>query len=148
MFGIAATPPGAWLARKMIPLDRRLLMRSRGRFTLAGPVGAPIMLLTTIGAKSGRRRVSPLLYYREDPDIFVVGSNFGQAHHPAWTSNLLADPTAWVNIDGNEIPATATPVEGDEKQRVYREFENLARNYTVYQNKTSRDMRMFRLSAT
>ncbi|MGY3555643.1 nitroreductase family deazaflavin-dependent oxidoreductase [Williamsia sp. R60] len=148
MFAVAATSPGTWLARKMIPLDRRLLIRSRGRFTIAGPVGAPTMLLTTIGAKSGQHRVSPLLYYREDPDLYVVGSNFGQAHHPAWTANLLANPAASVNIDGTEIAATATLVEGSEKERLYREFEKVARNYAIYRSKTSRDIRMFRLSAT
>lgn len=106
------------------------------------------MLLTTIGAKSGQYRVSPLLYLREDPDLYVVGSNFGQPHHPAWTANLLANPAAWVNIDGTGIAATATLVEGSEKERLYREFEKVARNYAIYRSKTSRDIRMFRLSAT
>jgi deazaflavin-dependent oxidoreductase (nitroreductase family) len=148
MFAVAATTPGTWLARKMIPLDRRLLTRSKGRYTIAGPVGAPTMLLTSIGANSGQRRVSPLLYHCEDPDLFVVGSNFGQARHPAWTANLLADPAVWVNIDGTEIPAIATPVEGGEKERIYGEFVKLAHNYSIYRGKTSRDFRVFRLSAT
>src|SRR3712207_2304310 len=80
----AATRLGSWLLRTATPLDRRLLLRSRGRFTVLGPIGAPTLLLTTTGAKSGRPRTSPLLYWRDGGCLHVVGSNFGQAHHPAW----------------------------------------------------------------
>ncbi len=106
----AATGIGSWTVRTLAPLDRRLMTRSKGKYT-------------------------------------TVGSNFGQSGHPGWTTNLLADPTAWVNIDGTEIEATAALVVGPEKTRIYDEFEKMVDAYRVYKGRTSRDMRIFRLSA-
>jgi hypothetical protein len=54
--------------------------------------GLPALLLATTGAKSGQRRVQPLVYVRDGRDFAIVGTNFGQTHHPAWTANLLAHP--------------------------------------------------------
>ncbi len=88
-----------------------------------------------------------MLYYRENDRLYVVGSNFGQQHHPAWTSNLLAEPRATVAIGGKKIPVTATPVTGAEKVRIYDAFNEMVRVYGEYKNRTDRDMRMFALSA-
>src|SRR4051794_12205699 len=90
----ASTKPGSWTVRTMMPLDRKLLLRTDGRRTLLGPIGAPMMLIETIGRKSGEPRISPLLFARDGMSIIVVGSNFGQEFHPAWTGNLLANPAA------------------------------------------------------
>ena len=95
----ASTKPGSWVIRNLAGVDRWLLTKSDGRFTVLGPIAAPVVLLTTTGRKSGKPRTSPLLYYREADKIYVVGSNFGQQHHPAWTSNLLADPKAVVRSE-------------------------------------------------
>ncbi|OZF50847.1 nitroreductase [Rhodococcus sp. 14-2470-1b] len=143
----AATKPGSWVIRNLAGVDRRLLERTNGRFTILGPIAAPVVLLTTTGRKSGRPRTSPLLYYRESDKLYVVGSNFGQQHHPAWTSNLLADPNATVAIGGRKIPVTATPVVGAEKARIYAAFNDMVRVYGEYKNRTDRDMRMFELAA-
>jgi deazaflavin-dependent oxidoreductase (nitroreductase family) len=98
LLAFSASRAGSWVIRKLTPLDRRLLMRSRGRYTVLGPFAAPTMLLTTTGAKSGLPRTQPLLFARQGDSIVVVGSNFGQAHHPAWTGNLIATPRAVVTI--------------------------------------------------
>jgi deazaflavin-dependent oxidoreductase (nitroreductase family) len=143
---LAATKPGSWLLRTATPLDRKLLVRSRGRFTLLGPIGAPSLLLTTTGAKSGLARTSPLLYWREAGSVHVVGSNFGQAHHPAWTTNLLADPRATVTIGGKDVPVVATLLTGAERDRVYDAFVELASTYDAYRSRTDRDIRVFRLT--
>ncbi|MCA1005865.1 nitroreductase family deazaflavin-dependent oxidoreductase [Rhodococcus hoagii] len=142
----ASTKLGSWTIRRMAPLDRRLLERSKGRFTALGPIGAPTVLLNTIGRKSGQRRTSPLLYVRDADRLVVVGSNFGQEHHPAWTSNLLAQPEASVTMAGRDIPVLATRVTGDEKDRLYKQFIELAGVYAVYQGRTDRDIRMFALT--
>src|ERR1700676_5500348 len=73
---------GAWCIRKLTPVDHQLLRRSAGRFTIFGPVAVPLLLLTTTGRKSGRRRQIPLTYMREGDRLFLVGSNFGQETHP------------------------------------------------------------------
>jgi deazaflavin-dependent oxidoreductase (nitroreductase family) len=137
---------GAWCVRKLTPLDHRLLRRSRGRFTIFGPVGVPLLLLTTTGSKTGQRREIPLTYMRDGDRLFLVGSNFGQARHPAWSSNLLADPNAWVTMGGREIPVIARQLTGPEADRIYEDFAEYASNYAAYRNRTDRDIRVFELT--
>ena len=137
---------GAWCVRKLTPADHWLLRRSKGRFTIFGPIAVPLLLLTTTGRKTGQRREIPLTYMREGDRLFLVGSNFGQAHHPAWSSNLLADPNAWVTMGGREIPVTATQLTGPESERVFRKFADYAHNYDAYRGRTDRDLRVFELT--
>jgi deazaflavin-dependent oxidoreductase (nitroreductase family) len=137
---------GAWCIRKLTPLDHKLLSRSNGRFTIFGPLGVPLLLLTTTGRKTGQRRQIPLTYLREGDRLFLVGSNFGQARHPAWSSNLLADPNAWVTMGAREIPVIATQLTGPESERVFRRFADYARNYDAYRGRTDRDLRVFELT--
>jgi deazaflavin-dependent oxidoreductase (nitroreductase family) len=143
---IASTRPGSWLVRTLTPLDRRVLTRTRGKYTLLGPIGAPTLLLTTIGAKSGLPRTSPLLYCRDGERLLVIGSNFGQAHHPAWTGNLRANPQATVTIGGVDVPVRATQLEGTERQQAVDAFIELAGVYAAYLKRTDREIRVFALT--
>ncbi|MCW2691593.1 MAG: hypothetical protein JWM67_197 [Mycobacterium sp.] len=147
MIWFSATRPGSWLIRTMTPLDRRILLRSKGRFTALGPLGAPVMLLTTTGAKSGQPRTTPLLYARDGDDLIVVGSNFGHQHHPAWTGNLLAHPEATVTIGGQPVRARAELLAGDAAEDAYAKMTEVARAYTEYRSRTDRPIRVFRLAA-
>jgi deazaflavin-dependent oxidoreductase (nitroreductase family) len=137
---------GAWCIRKLTPVDRQLLRRSNGRFTILGPVGVPLLLLTTTGRKSGERREIPLTYMREGDRLFLVGSNFGQANHPAWSGNLLADPNAWVTMGGTEIAVAATQLTGAEHDRIFRKFADYGANYDAYRARTDRELRVFELT--
>lgn len=145
MVAMASTKSGSWLLRTLTPLDRRLLTKSRGRFTVLGPFGAPTMLLTTTGSKSKQPRTSPLLYVRESGRLYVVGSNFGQAKHPAWSGNLLADPYATVTIGGTNVPVVASLLDGAERERIWLAFVDLATTYDAYRGRTDRDIRVFAL---
>jgi deazaflavin-dependent oxidoreductase (nitroreductase family) len=137
---------GAWCFRKLTPVDHKLLSRSNGRFTIFGPVGVPLLLLTTTGRKSGQRRQAPVTYMREGDRLFLVGSNFGRARHPAWSSNLLADPNAWVTMGGREIPVVATQLTGPERERIFGKFADYASNYDAYRGRTDREFRLFELT--
>ncbi|MFC4126205.1 nitroreductase/quinone reductase family protein [Nocardia rhizosphaerae] len=141
----AATKPGSWLIRTVTPLDRALLERTDAKYTVLGPIGAPVILLTTTGRKSGVKRTQPLLYVHDGDTLYVVGSNFGQAHHPAWTANLLADPNATVAIAGERIPVVATQVPEADKEAVFARFVEITGAYTAYRNRTTRDLRIFAL---
>lgn len=142
----ASTRAGSWLVRTLTPLDRRILTRTRGRYTVLGPIGAPTLLLTTTGAKSGLQRTSPLLYCRDGAQLLVIGSNFGQAHHPAWTANLRANPRAVVTIGGVDVPVLARQLDGDERQRAIDSFIALTGVYAAYLRRTDRDIRVFALA--
>ncbi|WP_433567095.1 nitroreductase/quinone reductase family protein [Nocardia sp. CA-151230] len=67
------------------------------------------VLLNTIGCKSGQRRTSPLVYLRDGDRLVVLGSNFGQDHHPVWTSNLLAQSEATVTMARTRHPRPGHP---------------------------------------
>lgn len=95
--------------------DRVVYRATRGRATLASVAsGIPVVMLTTTGRRSGRQITTPILAVPEGDDLVMVGSNFGQAHDPAWVHNLRADPRAWVN--GREV--RAEEVEGPERERL------------------------------
>ena len=142
----ASTKLGSWTVRSLMPLDRRLLLRTNGRRTVLGPLGAPILLLETTGRNSGQPRLSPLLFARDDRGVVVVGSNFGQAHHPAWTGNLLAEPNAVVVVGGQRIPVTATLLDGDDAAAAYQKMVAITPVYSAYRGRTDRQIRVFRLT--
>ena len=143
---IASTRAGAWLLRTATPLDRRLLLRTHGRFTVLGPVGAPTMLLETTGARTGQPRVTPLIYVRDGDRLIVVGSNFGQATHPAWSGNLIKNPDAVVIMGGQRIPVRAELLDGRAAEDGYRQLSELAEAYAVYRSRTDRRIRVFALT--
>ena len=75
----------------------------------------------------------------------MLGSNFGQQHHPAWSANLLADPEAEVAINRTEIPFTATLLTGRERDRALQRFLAYPM-YKSYRTQTDRELRVFALS--
>lgn len=141
----AATRLGSRCIRALVPVDRRLLNKTKGRYTVLGPFGLQVLVLTTIGKKSGQRRQSPLIYTRDANRLYLFGSNFGQAKHPAWTSNLLANPDAWVTMGGREIPVVATQLSGDEYDRACGLFMKYLKAYPAYRTRTDREIRVFAL---
>lgn len=141
----AATPLGSRAIRALVPLDRRLLTKSKGRYTALGPFGLQLLVLTTVGRKSGQRRQSPLIYTRDGDRLYLFGSNFGQSAHPAWSSNLLAHPDAWVTMGGKEIPVVATPLSGDDYDRASELFMRYLKAYPAYRTRTDRAIRIFAL---
>jgi deazaflavin-dependent oxidoreductase (nitroreductase family) len=95
------------------PLDRMLYRATRGRLTSTAGA-APVMLLTTTGRRSGRRRTTPVMYLR-DGDRFIVSSeNFGQQRPAAWPLNLVADPRATVQVGADVVPCHARLLTDDE----------------------------------
>jgi deazaflavin-dependent oxidoreductase (nitroreductase family) len=144
---LAGTGFGSWMIRKAVPLDRWLIRRSNSKLTMLGPFGAPLLLLTTIGARSGLERTTPLIYLRKGDDLIVVASNYGSEKHPAWSSNLLADPRATVTIGGKAIPARARKLEGQDAEAAFADMADMIDTYRVYRERTDRSFRIFRLSA-
>ena len=79
----------------------------------------PVLLLTTTGAKSGRRITVPLNYSVDGDRLVVVASAGGSADHPAWFSNLVADPDVEIEHDGEKFRARAHAVEEPERTRLF-----------------------------
>lgn len=104
--------------------------------------GATLVLLTTVGARSGERRTNPVTYLRDGGRILVFASNAGAEAHPAWYHNLLAHPQVTVEIgDGTAIetyPATAHPLRGQERDALYARQAAISPAFADYQAGTTR----------
>ncbi|GLZ12963.1 hemerythrin [Actinomadura sp. NBRC 104425] len=116
--------------------------RSNGGRVGGAFAGTPLLLLTTTGARTGRRHTTPLTYLRDGEHLVVFASNAGADRDPAWYGNLLADPKVAVEIgDGTSIEAfdgLARPVEGAERDRLYGQIAERFPAYAEYQAKTER----------
>jgi deazaflavin-dependent oxidoreductase (nitroreductase family) len=136
----------ARLARPLVPLDRAVGRLTRGRFVAFGLPGLPSLLITTTGRRTGQPRSNPLLYAPDGEAFVVIGSNWGQNHHPAWSSNLLANPEAVVTVDGQQIKVRARRVSGAERARLRGLLLAVWPGYADYERRCGgRDLRLFRL---
>lgn len=100
--------------------------------------GRPLLLLTTTGAKSGRRRTNPVMYLREGNRLFVFASKGGAPTHPDWYHNLLAHPDVTVEIGDQTYQAIAKPVTGAERDTIYARWAQQYSQFREYQEKTRR----------
>jgi deazaflavin-dependent oxidoreductase (nitroreductase family) len=101
--------------------NRKLIEEFRAsRDKPGGPMpGRPLLLLTTTGAKSGRRHTTPMMYIRDGDRLLVVASNAGAPAHPDWYRNLVAHPHVTVEVGSETYDATAVVLEGAERDRIW-----------------------------
>ncbi|MEY9212107.1 nitroreductase family deazaflavin-dependent oxidoreductase [Thermobifida halotolerans] len=109
---------------------------NRGR--VDGPLGGDLLLLTTVGARSGREHTTPLGYFRDGERLLVVASAGGAPRHPDWYRNLLAHPAARVEVGAKTFGAIAVPLEGAERDRLFAEIVRRDPGYGDYQARTGR----------
>jgi deazaflavin-dependent oxidoreductase (nitroreductase family) len=100
----------------VLAYNRQLIDQFRGDGG-ASMSDRPLLLLTTIGRRSGKKRTSPMMYVREEDRLLVIASNNGATTDPAWYHNLVADPHVTVEVPGQEFTATAEPLTGDDYDR-------------------------------
>jgi deazaflavin-dependent oxidoreductase (nitroreductase family) len=124
----------------MSRLNIWLIRLTRGRFGAKFLYGAPIMLLTVTGRKTGAPRTTPLLYLEDGVNLVTVASKGGSAHHPAWYGNLLAHPDVDVEIGGTHRAMRARTASADEKQRLWSRLTAMYPPYDGYQARTARDI--------
>ena len=108
---------------------------------LFGRIGkSPILLLNTVGRKSGRKRTSPLLYVMDGEDFVIIASKGGAPTHPAWYLNLKANPDATVEVGDREVRVKAQEVDSEEKVRLWQKMVEMYSAYDDYQSKTKREI--------
>jgi deazaflavin-dependent oxidoreductase (nitroreductase family) len=101
--------------------------------------GRPMLLLRTVGRKTGTARTSALLYVPDGDSFAVVASKGGDPKHPGWFHNLVAQPDVEVQIGRERIPVRARVVEGDERARLWTRANEINRGqYNDYQSLTDR----------
>ena len=101
-------------------------------------VGAPLLLLTSTGAKSGRPHVAPMMYLADGDRWVVFASYAGAPNNPAWYHNLVAHPDAVIEVGSETVEVTAVVLKGDERDRLYAKQSELYPGFAEYQEKTSR----------
>ncbi|MEV0189527.1 nitroreductase/quinone reductase family protein [Kitasatospora purpeofusca] len=112
--------------------------RARGG-RVGGPFeGGDLLLLTTVGERSGREHTVPLGFVRADGLLLVVASAAGAPEHPQWYRNLLAHPLVRVELGTEVFDATAVPAEGDRRERLFEAVVRSAPGYGDYQRSTAR----------
>jgi deazaflavin-dependent oxidoreductase (nitroreductase family) len=119
--------------RKIIDEFRTNEGRVGGQFE-----GAPLLLLTTTGAKSGQDRTAPMMYLDLDGRTFVFASKAGAPTNPDWFHNLKANPGVTVEIGTERFAARADEVVGADRDRIYAEQAGRYPGFAEYQEKTER----------
>jgi len=107
--------------------------------------GTPLMLLGTLGAKSGERRINPLAYIVDGEDLIIAASFAGADQHPPWYFNLVADPKVSVEVGADTYEAEAIVVDEPERTRLYTAMETQMSTFTSYREKTQRPIPVIRL---
>lgn len=110
--------------------------------------GAPVLLLHTTGAKSGMERVNPMLYLDLGESRYVFASKAGADTHPQWYRNLVAHSSVMVEVGTETYAATAVPVTGGDRDRIYAEQARRYPGFADYQAKTSRVIPVVELNRT
>ena len=106
----------------------------------------PILLLTMIGAKTGRTLVRPLCYSRDGDNIVIIASYGGAPRNPPWYYNLIANPTVTVEVGREKFMARAAEVYGAERTRLFDAATKLLPLFADYQNKTKREIPVLTLT--
>jgi deazaflavin-dependent oxidoreductase (nitroreductase family) len=137
-----STSLGVGGLKAMGKLNVPLYRLSRGR--LLGKVGkAPVLLLTSIGRRSGQPRTAPVLYLEDGSNVIVIGSNAGNRNEPAWSYNLKANPDAEIEVRGQKRLVRARVAEGEERARLWGLMNTQYEGFAHYEQRTDRDIAVF-----
>jgi deazaflavin-dependent oxidoreductase (nitroreductase family) len=122
-------------------LHLRLYRLSGGR-AFRRFLGCEIVLLTTVGRRTGRERVAPLVAVPDGDGIVVVASNAGRERAPGWSLNLEAEPHATVQAGPREWQAVARRATDAERDRLWPIVTELYAGYETYRRRASRDVHL------
>jgi deazaflavin-dependent oxidoreductase (nitroreductase family) len=126
----------------MKEFNRKVIEEFRGNGGNVGGqfAGAPMVLLTTKGAKSGKTYVNPLVYSRDGDKYVIIASYAGGPKNPSWYHNLVANPTPTVEIGGERFQAKATFPSGAERERLFNQQASQMPIFNEYRKKTTRQI--------
>jgi deazaflavin-dependent oxidoreductase (nitroreductase family) len=134
--------------RPAVPMNNQIIEEFRANEGIVGGPfqGATLLLLHTTGAKSGKERVNPVMYFDIDGKVVIVGSYAGADVDPAWVHNLRANPRAHVEIGTDAYDVEVRQLSHDERDAAYPQIVEAAPGFGGYQDKTDRVIPVFELS--
>ena len=109
--------PALAMFRRVNRFEAPLINASRGRLKLS--LNLPMVVLETLGARSGERREVPLAYFTDADDVILIASNYGGTRHPAWYHNLRAHPECQLRIGPKGGAFLAREAVGEDRDRLY-----------------------------
>ena len=110
--------------------------------------GTSLLLLHTVGAKSGAARINPLVYQRVDSGYAIFASYAGAPKNPAWYHNLLANPEVKIEVGADTVPVTARVTEGPERTTIWEKAKRDFPAAAEYEAKTEREIPLIVLEPT
>jgi deazaflavin-dependent oxidoreductase (nitroreductase family) len=122
--------------------------RTKGGKVGGGFEGAPLLLLHSRGARTGRERVNPIMYQAVDDDFAVFASKGGAASNPDWYRNLVANPDASVEIGTETITVRARVLDDAEREPIWSTQKERYPGFAEYEQKTSRQIPVVLLERT
>lgn len=144
---LSTNPVATWVIKHVASrLDPLIFKATNGRMTSMGPPAMPMLTLTATGRRSGAPRSVHLACLEQEGDYLVVASAMGQQKHPAWRYNLEANPEVEVQVSGERFAARAQVLSDSEKAAVWSDVRRAIPQMNVYETRTDRNIRVFRLS--
>lgn len=109
--------------------------------TASGPLAVtPLLLLTTIGARSGRSHTKPLTYTRDGSRLVIIAAKQGSPTNPDWYHNIVADPHVTVEVGKETFRAIAHIVVGSQRQQLFDRMAAQRPNFLEFQQRTTRQL--------
>lgn len=126
----------------MTEFNRRIIEEFRANAGKVGGqfAGAPMILITHKGAKSGRTYTTPLVYTRDGDRFVIVASKAGAPDNPDWYYNLIANPVVTVEIGTEKFQARAHATLGEERERLFQAHAKAMPQFNEYKRKTTRQI--------
>jgi len=143
---------GAEMPKLARPLMRALFGLGIAAHRLLGSrmrvLGQPVLLLHTVGARTGNARQTLLVCFHEGDDAWLVVASFGgSASHPAWYVNMARNPDkVSIEIGGRKLKVRPQSLKGSEREEAWQRIVSLAPGYAAYQQKTDREIPVVRLT--
>jgi deazaflavin-dependent oxidoreductase (nitroreductase family) len=107
--------------------------------------GAPMIIVTHTGAKSGKAHTTPLVYSMDGDRFVIIASKAGAPTNPAWYHNLIAHPEVTVEVGAERFPARAVEARGAERDRLFDAQARLMPQFNEYKKNTTRTIPVFTL---
>jgi len=128
------------LLRRAMAGHTAIYRATGGRVGHHVPGAPPMLLLDHVGAKSGTRRTSPLVYGRDGDNLVLIASKGGYPKNPAWYHNLMANPDTAVQVGSHHLDVHARVATADERPRLWKLMVGVYGGYEAYQRRTNREI--------
>ena len=121
-------------------VNRRVIEQFRAGGEIEGMHRERLVLLTTVGVRTGQLRTTPMMFHPDGERLLVVASNVGAERHPDWYHNLVANPRVTVEVGVEKYEAVAAPLEGEERDRFWTMLKQTYPFFADHDTSTSREI--------